>query len=158
MTFLGLLFSFLALVGFQVAFYRRQLARVRGEHLISHVPSLRNAWLLCVVAQSAFGDFGIFVFHAVSLTVFSYGYYHFLNMCRTARRIRLLTELIEAGGQIAEAELMRRYPAREMVERRLFRLEESGQAGIENGVWILKRRELLRSAKVMRGIKRVFYR
>lgn len=62
-----------------------------------------------------------------------YTYFHFINMGETARRIRILIELVGAGGDgLDEGRILSRYNAREMVERRLDRLFSKGQI-IETG-------------------------
>lgn len=152
--------SCVALVGLQVAMYRRELGKpntsASSDALVSHVPSLKRAWITTVALQAITGSWGVFFLHAFLLGIFAYGYYHFLNMCRTARRVRLLTEMIEAGGRLDESALVAAYSAREMVDRRLFRLQESGQAVESDGVWHLQRMELVRSARLMRALKKAF--
>jgi hypothetical protein len=58
---------------------------------------------------------------------FCYIYFHWNNMGETARRIRLLRELAEAADGLSEAELLARYPGREILDRRLTRLIDGGQ-------------------------------
>ena len=62
-----------------------------------------------------------------SFAALGYCHFHFVNLGETARRIRLLRELKIAGGALSHAELVARYGAREVVERRLARLVGTGQ-------------------------------
>jgi len=79
---------------------------------------------------SGWGD----VLPAVAIYVcFAYVFFHFNNMGETARRIRLLTELAEAPSGLALDELVVRYSAREIVDRRLERLLASGYASEAGG-------------------------
>jgi hypothetical protein len=56
-----------------------------------------------------------------------YCYFHFINLGITARRIRILRELYISGEGLSIDELLKRYNARDMVEKRLDRLLGSGQ-------------------------------
>lgn len=56
----------------------------------------------------------------------SYGYFHFVNLSVTARRIRMLRELA-ASGPLAPQELMARYSPSDIIGIRLDRLVGSGQ-------------------------------
>lgn len=71
--------------------------------------------------------------NAVICVFLAYSYYHFFNLGETGRRIRLLRELATAPEGLTEAELMARYTADEVVERRLRRMEESGAIEIRDG-------------------------
>jgi hypothetical protein len=57
----------------------------------------------------------------------AYVLFHFNNMGETARRVRLARELAAAPDGLAESELVARYGAREMLDRRLARLVAAGQ-------------------------------
>ena len=56
----------------------------------------------------------------------SYCYFNFLNLGITARRIRLLIELLEAPDGLTWAQVLERYDARQMVGARLGRLLAGG--------------------------------
>lgn len=62
-----------------------------------------------------------------SYTVLGYCHFHFVNLGETARRIRLLWELRAAGGTLSRNDLLARYSAHEIVEKRLSRLLGTGQ-------------------------------
>ena len=58
----------------------------------------------------------------------AYGYFHFVNLSVTARRIRLLRELGAVGDDgLTRAELLERYGPRDVIGVRLDRLTGSGQ-------------------------------
>jgi len=88
---------------------------------------------------------------AANLLLFAalaYCYFHFVNLAITARRIRLLLELAAAPGGLSLGEIVARYGARDMVAKRLLRLEGSGQIRVRDGRYVL-------DAPVMHGIVRV---
>lgn len=61
-----------------------------------------------------------------------YCYFHFINMTETARRIRILTELQSAPAGLSMEEIMKRYSAGEIIEKRLSRLMNNGQIALVN--------------------------
>ncbi len=56
-----------------------------------------------------------------------YCYFHFINLGITARRIRILRELYAADGGLSLDDLLKRYNAGDMINKRLDRLLGSGQ-------------------------------
>jgi len=83
----------------------------------------------------------------------SYCYFHFLNLGETARRIRILRELAEAPAGLTTGELLGRYNAREILERRISRLTKSGQIVLKNGRYYIKGRAVLLMAKILGFMK-----
>jgi hypothetical protein len=84
-----------------------------------------------------------------------YGYFHFLNLGETARRVRLLRELVEADGSLSPKELYRRYNAQTMVRARLDRLIKAGQVILQDGRYCLGNSTLLFSARIIEIMKLV---
>lgn len=68
-----------------------------------------------------------FAVQAITYAAFGYCYFHFLNLGETARRIRILRELSESNGGLTREQLLERYNAGEIIERRLTRLLGNGQ-------------------------------
>jgi hypothetical protein len=92
------------------------------------------------------------------LTLLSYGalgycHFHFVNLGETARRIRLLRELLDAGGRLSHRDLLARYGAREIVEKRITRLINAGQVVHRNGRYYIGNPLVLRIAQGMVGLK-----
>lgn len=83
-----------------------------------------------------------------------YGFFHFLNMGETARRIRLLLEL-EAGGQLAEAEILSRYSAKDIVDVRLGRLLRNGQIKELDGRYVIGGSAVLFMAMALVALKKI---
>jgi hypothetical protein len=88
---------------------------------------------------------------AANLLLFAalgYCYFHFVNLAITARRIRLLLELAASPAGLSFREIVARYGARDMIARRIARLEGSGQIRERGGRYVL-------GAPVMHGIVQV---
>lgn len=86
-----------------------------------------------------------------------YCYFHFVNMSETARRIRILTELSVAPGGLSLREILERYNAREVIDRRLVRLVNSGQVKYENGRYYTVNLTVLTMAIFMATAKRIIF-
>lgn len=83
----------------------------------------------------------------------TYGYFHFVNLGETARRIRLLRELVEAPGPLTRAEVLARYDGRSIVAVRLGRLLRKGQVRLEGGRYVIGRPLMLGMARLIVGLK-----
>ena len=80
---------------------------------------------------------------------FCYVYFHWNNMGETARRIRMLRVLAAAPDGMTFDEMVARYSAREILERRLERLTTAGQIREVEGRLILNSRTVLASAQLV---------
>jgi hypothetical protein len=95
----------------------------------------------------------LFIVNLVTFSALGYGYFHFINLGVTARRIRLLIELMESEGGLAYEELLQKYNAREMVDNRLGRLLDSGQVVLTEGKYFIGKPVMLLMAKAMVAMK-----
>ncbi len=86
----------------------------------------------------------------------SYCYFNFLNLGITARRIRLLIELLEAPGGLCWEEILQRYGAAQMVHARLGRLLAGGQVRESGGRYTIGAPLLLTAARVIILLKVLF--
>jgi hypothetical protein len=84
-----------------------------------------------------------------------YCYFHFINLGETARRVRLLWELVDAGGALPAPELLRRYNASHIVENRLGRLLRHGQISFCQGRYRIGRPAVLWMARLLDAWKGV---
>jgi hypothetical protein len=83
----------------------------------------------------------------------------FFNVTETARRLRLLVELLDAGPRgMSLDEVLRAYNARMIVEARLQRLVAGGQLAVADGRYVLRRSLGLSAAKLLVGIKCILLR
>ena len=90
----------------------------------------------------------------ICFSALGYGFFHFLNMGETARRIRLLLEL-EAGGPLTEGELLARYSAGDIVKVRLGRLLRNGQIKERQGRYVLGGSTVLFMARALLLLKKI---
>lgn len=83
-----------------------------------------------------------------------YCYFHFVNLGETARRVRILRELIEAREGLAEDEILARYNAKQIVTMRIDRLLHNGQIVEQEGRYIVGKPFMLLIARGMTWLKR----
>lgn len=85
-----------------------------------------------------------------------YCYFHFINLGETARRIRIVRELAEAGpAGLSRDELLSRYNARIMVEARFKRLVNNAQVVERDGRYYSGKPAVLLMARTLSLIKKV---
>lgn len=84
-----------------------------------------------------------------------YCHFHFVNLGETARRIRLLRELHEAGGGLPHEALLIRYGSREIVGKRIARLVGTGQVVLREGRYYIGNPLVLTIARAMVALKRI---
>jgi hypothetical protein len=70
---------------------------------------------------------GVLATNLMTFISLGYGYFHFVNLGETARRIRLLREIYSQADGITTTELVQRYNVKTMLELRLNRLLNKGQ-------------------------------
>lgn len=94
---------------------------------------------------------------ALLYAAFCYVYFHWNNMGETARRIRMLRELAAAPEGLSVEDMVRRYSAREILERRLERLSAAGQIRESEGRLVLTSSAVLLSARLMGLAKQIVF-
>ena len=97
----------------------------------------------------------IMTLNVIIYIALGYGYFHFVNLGQTARRVRLLWELYEADGGLTEEQIIRRYSARDIIDTRLGRMVATGQLFCQNGRYRVRRTTLLSMAKLILIMKRL---
>lgn len=92
----------------------------------------------------------------VAYAALGYCYFHFINLGETARRIRLVRELAEAGpAGLPKEELLSRYNARTMVEARFKRLLNNSQVVERDGRYYVGKPAVLWMAGILRFMKKL---
>jgi hypothetical protein len=146
-------------VASQIAAYR--LLRTSGRLFKSQVVgALIGAVVLTgLLSRGAEGGLSADIVTADALLYasFCYVYFHWNNMGETARRIRMLRELAGAPEGLTFAEMVRRYSAREILERRLERLAAAGQIRETDGRLVLTSRTVLLSARLVGLAKQIIF-
>lgn len=85
-------------------------------------------------ASVHFNDFFmILVANAIAYASLGYCYFHFINLGETARRIRILREIYDSEDGLSLDEILQRYNAREIVEKRISRLINNRQILYKDG-------------------------
>ena len=87
-----------------------------------------------------------------------YGYFHFVNLGETARRIRLLRELLDSKEGLTQAEILERYNAADIVSARLQRMLRNRQIVLHDGRFYIQKPALLYMGKTINILKRILLR
>jgi hypothetical protein len=77
----------------------------------------------------------------------AFGFWAFLNLNITSMRIRMLRQILRAGGRMALSDMAVSYSPAERLRRRLERLEKGGQIMCEDGRWRLRSWQVLAIAR-----------
>lgn len=85
------------------------------------------------VVQSSSETAALLVVNLLTYGALGYGYFHFANLGETARRVRIVRELSESPDGLTLEEILKRYNAREIFDRRLRRLIGTGQIVLRDG-------------------------
>lgn len=164
--FFGLLISGLALAA-AIASHAVLLRFAGWAFLKGLAASLVVGFGVVVVAHATLPMFGPFASGAGALLLvgdcllLACGWFVFLNfvVCsESSIRVRLLREIIAAGGSIAEADLMAAYNERALVDMRLDRLVTGGQVVVADGRYRLTSRPLRAIGLLFRSLKRLILR
>lgn len=77
----------------------------------------------------------------------AFGFWAFLNLNITSMRIRILRQLLRAGGRMGLSDMAVSYTLAERLRRRLERLAKGGQIMCEDGRWRLRSWQVLAIAR-----------
>ncbi|MCP4369915.1 MAG: hypothetical protein GY797_17640 [Deltaproteobacteria bacterium] len=86
-----------------------------------------------------------------------YGYFHFVNLGETARRIRILREIYDSGRGLSMDEILERYNADMVVKVRLERLLNNGQILDKNDRYYIGKPTMLIITKGLAMIKKIIF-
>lgn len=102
---------------------------------------------------SVLDGLGYTLVNTITYSALGYGYFHFLNLGETARRIRLLIELADACEGLSLPELLKRYSHEEIVEKRLRRLLKSSQIISKDNRYYIGKPFMLIASKMILFLK-----
>lgn len=100
----------------------------------------------CMKSSIVGSIFYLFLNFTIYLSL-SYGYFHFLNLGETARRIRLLREISESENGLTLDEILKRYNSLEIVNKRLERLLSKSQILFRNNRYFINKKLMLTISK-----------
>ena len=138
--------------------FRPSFGLLRSEYIAFFVGAMFVLFMNVLVMQrepqpgiASFAGHGILNF--LSYGALGYCHFHFVNLGETARRIRMLRELFAAGGALSHRDLLARYGAREIVEKRIARLINSGQVVVRGQRYYIGGSTVIGIARCMVGLK-----
>jgi hypothetical protein len=102
-----------------------------------------DLWAMPWAAGPKGEQFLLLAFNTLLVGTLGYGYFHFVNLGETARRTRIMRELLSAPEGLTQEELLSRYNAREMVANRLRRLIAKQQIEARDGRLFVKKTPML---------------
>lgn len=105
---------------------------------------------------SLLGNVSSIFVNVITYSALGYGYFHFINLGETARRIRILRELYDSKEGFSMEEIINRYNAEEIVDRRIDRLVNNGQIIFRNGKFYIGRPSMLYIARIIVILKLLF--
>ena len=95
----------------------------------------------------------LFIAHLITYVSMGYCYFHFVNLSETARRIRILRELRDSPEGLDLDQLLARYNARDIIERRIQRLIKNGQIILKNDKYYIAKPVMLLIANILLVLK-----
>ncbi|MBF0351768.1 MAG: hypothetical protein HQM11_12115 [SAR324 cluster bacterium] len=101
-------------------------------------------------------DLDVLSQYGISLITYialGYGYFHFINLGETARRVRLTRELLQSKNGLTHEELLQRYNAQEIIEKRLGRLLRKRQIQLENNRYYIRSKTMLSITRLLVMLK-----
>jgi len=115
---------------------------IEGAHFLSTKPN----WMEIA---------GEITLSTITYLALGYGYFHFVNLGETARRVRIMRELWESENGLSINELLERYSASEILNMRLQRMINNRQIVLRNGRYYIGRPVMLYMAKTIVMMKLV---
>jgi hypothetical protein len=94
------------------------------------------------------------VIGALALNTITYGalgycYFHFVNLGETARRVRIVRELLDSKDGLSMSEIFEHYDASEIIRVRLQRLLKNKQITLRNDRYFITKSMLLYITKII---------
>jgi glucan phosphoethanolaminetransferase (alkaline phosphatase superfamily) len=99
--------------------------------------------------------FAIFITNLITYSSLGYCYFHFVNLGETARRIRILRELYDSKNGLSLEELLQRYNAEEILERRISRMLNNRQIILKEERYYIASPALLLMARAITMMKQI---
>lgn len=98
---------------------------------------------------------GISLANLLTYMALGYGYFHFINLGETARRVRILREINDAKGGLSIKGILSRYNGKSILAYRMNRLQNNGQILLEEGKYTIGNPTMLLITKIILLLKRI---
>lgn len=95
----------------------------------------------------------LLISNSIIYSALGYCYFHFINLGETARRIRILREIYDSKDGLSMNEILERYNAKEIVEKRINRLLNNGQIIYKDGRYYIGNSIVVLIAKIIIAVK-----
>ena len=105
------------------------------------------------LSTTAKDSIAIFITNLIVYSALGYCYFHFLNLGETARRIRILREIHDSKEGLSMDEILEKYNAKEIVERRINRLINNNQVIYKEGRYYVGSPIMILIAKIIVTMK-----
>ena len=107
-----------------------------------------------LATSAPFNDFFMkLIANFIAYASLGYCYFHFINLGETARRIRILREIYDSKDGLSMEDILQRYNAKEIVEKRIGRLLNNGQVLFKNGKYYIGNPTLLMMSRIIVAMK-----
>jgi hypothetical protein len=138
----------------QVLSYRYiYLGLLKSEYLgfaAGIIAVLMLEFFVFLVFSSSIKDFIAILFaNLIAYSALGYCYFHFINLGETARRIRILREIYDSKDGLSMKEILERYNAKEITEKRINRLLNNKQILYRNERYFIGNPAVLLIAKII---------
>ena len=108
--------------------------------------------------QAAWTDRAAYIF--LNLTTYGalgWGYFHFVNLGIASLRIRILEELLDAGGSLPASALQMLYNTDRLIDTRIQRLNHGGHLLVSEGRYRIGKTRFLVTAKVFDWLRLLIF-
>jgi len=113
-----------------------------------------TAWALVAAKASTADAMGQMALNGLTYAALGWGYFHFVNMGIASLRIRMLRELIDAGGLLSRERLLAGYNTEAVIHLRITRLTAGGHFIEREGRYYGGKKKFLLAARVFDLLRR----
>ena len=92
---------------------------------------------------------GVLALNTITYGALGYCYFHFVNLGETARRVRIVRELLESENGLSMSGILQHYNASEIISVRLQRLLKNKQITLRNDRYFITKSMLLYITKII---------
>ena len=96
---------------------------------------------------------GVLALNTITYGALGYCYFHFVNLGETARRVRIVRELLDSKHGLSMSEILEYYNASEIIRVRLQRLLKNKQITLRNDRYFITKSMLLYITKIITMMK-----